>query len=232
MITEKKIDFLKSISLCEEMTDKDVINFSQHCLLKRCPKRNIIFLEQDPGNMFYIIYDGKIKITKISNEGNEVILSILGPGDFFGEMSLLDNHRRNANAIALEDVELFTISRNEFLDLLHNNTAFTFNLLKTFAIRLRTTDIRVKSFFLDDAQQKALIMLFDMSEKMGIVKNGDMVLKDMPSQTDLANLTGISRETLSRIIKKFEMNNIIKRDGKNIIIPDYRDFVEKFINEE
>ncbi len=228
----KKIDFLRSISLCDDMNEQEIRNIAEHCQLKKFSKKNMIFLEQDPGNMFYIIYNGKIKITKLNTDGNEVILSILGTGDYFGEMSLLDHNRRNANAVALEDIELLTIPRNEFLDVLHKNNAFTFNLLKTFAIRLRTTDVRVKSFFLDDAQQKALMMLYDLSEKMGVQKGNDMVLKEMPNQTDLANLTGISRETLSRIVKKFEMNDIIIRDGKDIIIPDYKDFVDKFINEE
>ncbi|MFO7809996.1 MAG: Crp/Fnr family transcriptional regulator, partial [Candidatus Delongbacteria bacterium] len=220
-----KIDFLRSISLCDDMDTGEIRHLSEHCLIKKFSKRNIVFLEQDLGNMFYIIHTGKIKITKISSEGNEVVLSILGPGDFFGEMSLLDHNRRNANAIALEDLKLFTMARNEFLDVLHKNTAFTFNLLKTFAVRLRSTDIRVKSFFLDDAQQKALMMLHDMSEKMGIKAGENMILRDMPNQTDLANLTGISRETLSRIIKKFEMNELITRDGKKIIIRNYKDFV-------
>jgi CRP-like cAMP-binding protein len=232
MNEQMKKEFLRSISLCSDMNDAEVKSLAEHCQLKKFSKRNIVFMEQDPGNMFYIIYSGKIKITKLNNDGDEVILSILGPGDYFGEMSLLDHNKRNANAIALDDIELITIPRNEFLDVLHKNTAFTFNLLKTFAIRLRTTDIRVKSFFLDDAQQKAMMMLYDMSEKMGIVRGRDMVLKEMPNQTDIANLTGISRETLSRIIKKFEMNNIILRDGKDIIIPDYKDFVDRFINEE
>jgi CRP/FNR family transcriptional regulator, cyclic AMP receptor protein len=228
----KKIEYLRSISLCENMNADEIRNLSDHCLLKKFAKKNIIFMEQDPGNMFYIILSGKIKVSKINSDGNEVILSILGQGDFFGEMSLLDHNKRNANAVALEDLELLTIERTEFLDVLHKNTAFTFNLLKTFAIRLRTTDIRVKSFFLDDAQQKVLMMLYDMSEKMGISNGKSMTLKDMPNQTDLANLTGISRETLSRIIKKFEMNKIIERDGKDIIICDYKDFTDKFINEE
>ncbi|MBU4485947.1 MAG: Crp/Fnr family transcriptional regulator [Candidatus Delongbacteria bacterium] len=232
MEEQSKIEFLRSISLCEAMNETEIKSIAEHCQLKKFAKKNIIFMEQDPGNMFYIIYGGKIKITKLNNDGNEVILSILSTGDFFGEMSLLDHNKRNANAIALDDIELLTIVRNEFLEVLHKNTAFTFNLLKTFAIRLRTTDIRVKSFFLDDAQQKVLMMLYDMSEKMGITKGKGMFLEEMPNQTDLANLTGISRETLSRIIKKFEMNEIIKRNGKDIIIPDYRDFVERFINEE
>ncbi len=228
----KKIEFLKSISLCESMNDTEIKNIAEHCQIKKFTKKNIVFMEQDPGNMFYIIYSGKVKITKLNNDGNEVILSILGTGDFFGEMSLLDHNKRNANAIALEDIEFFTIARNEFLDVLHNNTAFTFNLLKTFAIRLRSADIRVKSFFLDDAQQKVLMMLYDLCEKMGVAKGNGMLLEEMPNQTDLANLTGISRETLSRIIKKFEMNDIIKREGKDILIPDYKDFIERFINEE
>jgi len=232
MEEDKKIEFLKSISLCESMNDAEIANIGEHCQLKKFTKRNIVFMEQDPGNMFYIILNGKIKITKLNNEGNEVILSILGTGDFFGEMSLLDHNKRNANAIALEDIELLTIARNEFLEVLHKNTTFTFNLLKTFAIRLRSADIRVKSFFLDDAQQKVLMMLYDLSEKMGVPKGSGMLLEEMPNQTDLANLTGISRETLSRIIKKFEMNEIITRDGKDIIISDYKDFVDRFINEE
>jgi CRP/FNR family transcriptional regulator, cyclic AMP receptor protein len=232
MEEDKKIEFLRSISLCGSMSDAEITNIAEHCQLKKFTKRNIVFMEQDPGNMFYIIYNGKIKITKLNNDGNEVILSILGTGDFFGEMSLLDQYKRNANAIALEDIELLTIDRNEFLDVLHKNTTFTFNLLKTFAIRLRSTDIRVKSFFLDDAQQKVLMMLYDLSEKLGTAKGKGMLLKDMPNQTDLANLTGISRETLSRIIKKFEMNEIITREGKDILITDYKDFVERFINEE
>ncbi|HXK50159.1 MAG TPA: Crp/Fnr family transcriptional regulator [Clostridiales bacterium] len=232
MDEKDKIEFLRSISLCQDMNEKEITDIAAHCQLKKFSKKNIVFLEQDPGNMFYIIYSGKIKITKLNNDGDEVILSILGQGDYFGEMSLLDNNKRNANAIALDDLELLTIVRNEFLEVLHSNTNFTFNLLKTFAIRLRTTDIRVKSFFLDDAQQKVLMMLYDMSEKMGVRKGSHMVLKDMPVQTDLANLTGISRETLSRISKKFEMNELIVRDGKDIIIPDYNEFVSRFINED
>jgi len=232
MDDKDKIEFLRSISLCQDMNEKEITDIASHCQLKKFSKKNIVFLEQDSGNMFYVIFSGKIKITKLNNDGDEVILSILGQGDFFGEMSLLDHNKRNANAIALDDLELLTIVRNEFLEALHSNTTFTFNLLKTFAIRLRTTDIRVKSFFLDDAQQKALMMLYDMSEKMGVMKGSHMVLKDLPNQTDLANLTGISRETLSRISKKFEMNEIIIRDGKDIIIPDYNEFVARFINEE
>ncbi len=232
MDEKAKKEFLRSISLCSDMNDNEISNLAEHCQIRKFIKKNIIFMEQDPGNMFYIICSGKIKITKLNNDGDEVVLSILGPGDYFGEMSLLDHNKRNANAVALDDIELLTIPRSEFLDVLHKNTAFTFNLLKTFAIRLRTTDIRVKSFFLDDAQQKALMMLYDLSEKIGKPRGNDMLLKDMPNQTDIANLTGISRETLSRIIKKFELNSIIVRDGKDIIIPDYKDFVDRFINEE
>ena len=232
MDDNNKNQFLKSISLCENMTDEDIKAIAEHCRIKSFKKKNVIFLEDDSGSMLYLINSGRVKITKLNEEGNEVILTILGDGDYFGEMSLLDDHDRNANAIAMDDVELLTVTKNEFVNLLINNPTLSLNLLKTFAIRLRVTDIRMKSFFLDDAQKKVIITLYNLAEKMGVLIERDMLIKEVPNQTDLANLTGISRETLSRIINKFEINNIIERQNKNIKILSYRDFVQRFIDND
>ena len=232
MDDNNKIEFLKSISLCGNMTKDDIKAISDHCRIKSFKKKNVIFLEGDPGSMLYLINTGRIKITKLNEEGNEVILTILGDGDFFGEMSLLDDQDRNANAIAMDDVELLTITKNEFVNLIRNNPTLSLNLLKTFVIRLRVTDIRMKSFFLDDAQKKVMITLYNLAEKMGIVDGKDIIIEEVPNQTDLANLTGISRETLSRVINKFEMNNIIERKNKNIKILLYKDFVQRFIGND
>lgn len=227
-----KQEFLRSISLCENMNDSEIKAIAEHCRVKKYKKKNVIFLESDPGNMLYLIYSGRLKITKLNEEGNEVILTILGDGDYFGEMSLLDDHDRNANAIAMDDVELLTITKNEFVNLLIHNPTLSLNLLKTFAIRLRVTDIRMKSFFLDDAQKKVIITLHNLAEKMGKLDGKDMIIQEVPNQTDLANMTGISRETLSRIINKFEINNIIERQNKDIKILHYYDFVQRFIDND
>ena len=232
MDENNKQEFLRSISLCENMNDDEIKAIAEHCRIKSYKKKNVIFLESDPGNMLYLIYSGRIKITKLNEEGNEVILTILGDGDYFGEMSLLDDHDRNANAIAMDDVELLTVTKNEFVNLLIHNSTLSLNLLKTFAIRLRVTDIRMKSFFLDDAQKKVIITLYNLAEKMGIPDGNNIIIEEVPNQTDLANLTGISRETLSRIINKFEINKIIERQGKNIKILRYHDFVQRFIDND
>ena len=232
MDDNNKNQFLKSISLCENMTDEDIKAIAEHCRIKSFKKKNVIFLEDDSGSMLYLINSGRVKITKLNEEGNEVILTILGDGDFFGEMSLLDDQDRNANAIAMDDVELLTVTKNEFVNLIRNNPTLSLNLLKTFVIRLRVTDIRMKSFFLDDAQKKVIITLHNLAEKMGITAGKDIIIEEVPNQTDLANMTGISRETLSRIINKFEINNIIERQNKDIKILSYRDFVQRFIDND
>ena len=232
MDKKNKNEFLGSISLCENMTDEDIKAIAEHCRIKSYKKKNVIFLESDPGNMLYLICSGRVKITKLNEEGNEVILTILGDGDFFGEMSLLDDQDRNANAIAMDDVELLTVTKNEFVNLIRNNPTLSLNLLKTFAIRLRVTDTRMKSFFLDDAQKKVIITLYNLAENMGVAEGKDIIIEEVPNQTDLANLTGISRETLSRIINKFEINNIIERRNKNIRILSYSDFVQRFIDND
>ncbi|MBN2788688.1 MAG: Crp/Fnr family transcriptional regulator [Candidatus Delongbacteria bacterium] len=232
MDDKRKQEFLKSISLCENMNDNDIQTISEHCRIKSYKKKNVIFLESDQGSMLYLIYSGRVKITKLNEEGNEVILTILGDGDYFGEMSLLDDQDRNANAIAMDDVELLTITKNEFVNLIITNPTLSLNLLKTFAIRLRVTDIRMKSFFLDDAQKKVIITLHNLAENMGIRDGDDIIIVEVPNQTDLANMTGISRETLSRIINKFEINNIIERQNKNFKILKYKEFVQRFIDND
>ncbi|NOR45814.1 MAG: cyclic nucleotide-binding domain-containing protein [Candidatus Delongbacteria bacterium] len=232
MDNNSKNIFLRSISLCDNMNDEEIKAIAEHCRIKSYKKKNVIFLESDPGNMLYLISSGRVKITKLNEEGNEVILTILSDGDYFGEMSLLDDQDRNANAIAMDDVELLTITKNEFVNLLIHNSTLSLNLLKTFAIRLRVTDIRMKSFFLDDAQKKVIITLHNLAEKMGVSDGKDVIIQEVPNQTDLANMTGISRETLSRIINKFEMNKIIGRSGKDIKILQYNDFVQRFIDND
>ena len=94
MIMKKKIEFLKTITLCEDFSKDNIRRLAEMSNVKTFKKRTTIFMQSEPGEIFYIIVEGLIKITKIDQQGNEVIFAILSPGDFFGEMSIIDGDLR------------------------------------------------------------------------------------------------------------------------------------------
>lgn len=226
---EEKVDFLKKIDLCDGLSEKEIKDVSNRAVIKKFPKKNTIFLESEEGNMFYIIYSGNVKISKIDEDGNEVIFTVLDRGDFFGEMSIIDGSERSANAISIEEVELLTLDKADFKDILKNYNIFSYNLLKIFAERIRATDALIKGLFLDTAEKRVMHTIHTLSKKVGQLADDEMTIPDFLNQTDLASLSGTSRETLSRTMKKFEKLGIIKKQNKNIIIPNYRKFENTFI---
>jgi CRP-like cAMP-binding protein len=222
---DKKVDFLKTITLCEDFSKDNLNKLAKSSNVRSFKKRTTIFMQSEPGEIFYIIVEGLIKITKIDQQGNEVIFAILSPGDFFGEMSIIDGDLRSANAISLTDVTLFTYPKKTFYGFIKDNFEFALNIMKTFAMRIRNNDSSIKSMYLDSAQKRILVTFNTFIRKNGELKDGRMVLPDSVNQADLARLCGTSRETFSRTLKKLEVNGFLERGNKMLIIPDYRKFV-------
>ena len=95
------------------------------------PKDTVVFFENEEGDFFFMILEGRIKVTILGDDGREIILSVLGPGDFFGEMALLDNEPRSATAIAIEETELLSLHRTDFQTALAENTEITTALIRS-----------------------------------------------------------------------------------------------------
>jgi CRP/FNR family cyclic AMP-dependent transcriptional regulator len=146
-----EIDILKSIPLFSELNDRDLDKITQVASRQRYHKDNLILIEEEVGSTMFVILSGRVKISRVSDDGREVILSILSEGDFFGEMSLLDGQTRSANVTATEISELLVIRREEFLQLLRDFPQIAINLLKELAQRIRKGDEHIKSLSLQDA---------------------------------------------------------------------------------
>lgn len=227
-----KIEFLRSLELFNNICKAELEQLATVCFNERFKKKSYIFFERDSGHKFYMIQEGKIKITKTDAEGNEVILAILCEGEAFGEMSLIDGLMRNANAVAMEDVSLLTLSDKDFFNLIIKNSTFALNLLKILTLRLRITDYAIKGLFLDDVLKRVIICLYNLAKQMGKVEGHAIIINDMPSQSDFASLAGTTRETLSRTLKKIESDGIIIKEEKRIVIPDFEKFTETYIYNE
>lgn len=218
------IDILKNIPLFSELSEKDLEKILQVGNRQHYHKENLILIEEEIGSSMFVILDGRVKISRISDDGREVILAIMSEGDFFGEMSLLDGHTRSANVTAIDDSELLVIRREEFLQMLHDYPQIAINLLKELAQRIRKGDEHIKSLSLQDARGRVANTLLRIAEDYGVLRRGQVEINELPLQQDLANMAGTSRETISRVIKTLIQQGYLKKERGNIIIIDYEKF--------
>ena len=222
------IQELKMIPLFSELDDKALEDISRMSVRQKYKKDNMVLIEEEIGSTMFIILRGRVKISRISDEGREVILSILVDGDFFGEMSILDGQTRSANAVTLEDSELMLIQRENFLRILRDYPQVAINLLKELAHRLRRSDEQIKSLSLQNAMGKVASTILRIADDSGIIKQGQVEIPQLPPQQDLANMAGTSRETISRVIKSLGQLGYVKKEGSKLIILDYDKFREDF----
>ena len=223
-----KIDLLRSVSLFWDLSDKELGYISDKMVSRTFDSGSYIFLEDSNGEQCFFVVEGSVKVTRLSKDGKEVILAMMGLGDFFGEMSLLDGRSRSANIIALEKTEVLTLNREDFLEVLQNYPNISIQLIKEMALRLRKSDRHIVSLSLSDAEKRIALCIIRFADEKGTIKNGRVNIKKIPIQQDIANMAGTSRETVSRAMKILEDESFITRDGKNLTILDYKKFIKEF----
>ena len=188
----------------------------------------MIILEEEYGDLVFVVQSGTIKITRVNDEGKEVILALLGPGEIFGELAILDGEARSANALAQENCQLLAINKEDFLDILKHNFSVSFNLMCELAKRLRKSDQQIEALSLSDAEHRIGVSLLNLAEDMGVIRKGQVTIQNLPFQQDIANMAGTSRETVSRVLKILENKSMISKVGHTLVIPDYAFFKQIF----
>jgi len=223
-----KTDHLRNIPIFTALSDSDLNRIASKMVSRDYEKGQMILLEESTGETFFIITSGTVKVTRLSDDGREVILALLGENDFFGEMSLLDGEGRSANIVANEDAEVMTLSRRDFLEYLETYPKIAIALLEELAVRIRKSDQQIKSLSLSDSEQRIGITLIRLAEEGGTIKRGDVTVQNLPYQQDIANMAGTSRETVSRTLKLLEDKKLVKRNGSDITIFNFNTFRQSF----
>jgi CRP-like cAMP-binding protein len=223
-----KTDHLRNVPIFTDLSDSDLNRIASKMVSRDYEKGQMILLEESTGETFFIITSGTVKVTRLSDDGREVILALLGGSDFFGEMSLLDGKGRSANIVANEDAEVMTLSRRDFLECLETYPKIAIALLEELAVRLRKSDQQIESLSLSDSEQRIGITLIRLAEERGTIKRGDVTVQNLPYQQDIANMAGTSRETVSRTLKLLEDKKLVKRNGGDITIFNFNTFRQSF----
>ncbi len=186
---------------------------SAHALTRAFPKNTVVITEGDRSDSLYIILSGKVKFYVSDEQGKEIILSEAGPGEYFGEISL-DDGPRSASVMTLEPTRFSIVPKEDFRSFLVRSPEFAFNLIGKLIHRVRELTENVKSLALMDVYGRVAHMLVDLAED----DNGQLVIADKPTQQDMANRIGASREMISKILKDLEAGGYIIVDSKRIVI--------------
>jgi CRP/FNR family transcriptional regulator, cyclic AMP receptor protein len=215
-------ELLRSVPIFSELTEADFSSLAKVANRRRYPKDSVVFFENEQGDFFFMILEGRIKVTILGDDGREVILSLLGSGDFFGEMALLDNEPRSATAIAVEDSELLSLHRNDFQSVLTDNRSITVGLIKVLTARLRRANHQISTLALLDVYGRVARVIVDMAREEGRrLKDGRIAFRRATHQ-EIANRIGTTRETVTRMLKDLERQGMIHIEGREIIVqPDF-----------
>jgi CRP/FNR family transcriptional regulator, cyclic AMP receptor protein len=218
------LSLVRMIPIFAELNENELKKIADIGISRKYSKNSIVFLEEEAGAALFIIISGKVKVVRTDDEGKEVILSILGSGEFFGEMALLDGLPRSATVVSTEESELFMIHRREFLQLIESSPQVVVSLLRELTRRLRKADEQIKSLSLKDAVGRVANVIIQLADDSGMIKKGQVVIQDFPLQQDLANMAGTSRETISRTIHQFIREGYLEQRGNSLIITNYEKF--------
>jgi CRP/FNR family transcriptional regulator, cyclic AMP receptor protein len=217
---DKKSAFLKNVPLFAGLVDIEVLALADVAMVRRVPTDTIILLAEEEGDTLFVIANGRVKVTVMSEDGREVILSILKDGDFFGEMSLLDGKPRSASVISTDSTELVILRRVDFLSHLTRFPEMASKMLATLAERLRRTNRQVESLALLNVYGRIAGTLLQLADDQGTSSEKGLTIAERPIHQEIANMAGTTRETVSRVLNDLERRGYLARDGRSIIIQD------------
>lgn len=183
-------------------------------------KGGILFKEGDEGEHVYVIHEGKLKLGTSSGDGRENLLSILGPGEMFGELSLFDPGPRTSTATAVTDAKLFSLSHEKLIPWLKGNPEVSLHLLTRLAQRLRRTNEAVGDLVFSDVPGRVAKALIDLGTRFGKQSSEGLFVHHDLTQEELAQLVGASRETVNKALADFAGRGWLKLDGRAVLITD------------
>lgn len=208
------LTLLRNLPLFTGVDDSALLGISHVARLRKAPRNSTIVRSGDATDSVYVLVSGSAKVCNSDADGREVILTLLGPGEFFGEMGLIDDSPRSADVIAEESCELIAIAKKDFERCLALSSDLALNIMKNLVRRLRLADRKIESLALMDVYGRVAKLLLDFSED----ESGERVVRRKLTKQDMAKMIGASREMVSRVMKDLETSGYIRVETGRIVL--------------
>ena len=207
---------LKSVPMFSGFSQDQLRALGAMIMRRGAPRGSTVMREGDAADCLYVVVTGRLKVLMGEADGKETILSIIGAGEFFGEMSLIDDNPRSATVTAIEPCELLAITRRDFRRCLVENSDLAMAVMRVLVRRLREADRKIGSLAMLDVYGRVARLLLDMSESV----NGQRVVTKRISKQDIAKMIGASREMVHKVMKDLQVSGYIEVQGSTIVLRD------------
>ena len=210
--------FLKQIKLFSDLPDEEIRQMEQVTRMESVKRRQFIYLPGDPASTVLLLKSGRVKLSRVNEDGKELTLAILEPGEIFGEMEVLEGMPRDTVAEALDDVSICVMQRSDFEAMLKKDPNTSIRLTKLIGLRLKKIESRIEDLVFKDVPARLAHLLIGLSKEFGVQENGQTRLNVKLSHQELANLIGSTRETVTATLGEFKKRGWIAFDGRRLVI--------------
>lgn len=203
------ISLIRQVPLFKNLSEDQINRISGICNRKSYKAGTVLFREKEPGDVFYIVASGSVKIYTSNASGEEKILSVFGAGDNFGELSLIDGLPRSASAQVVEDSVLLSLKGDEFMRLLHAFPDMSLAIMKELCRRLRETNDHVYDLTFVDARTRVLKNLITFANKNGVRNGNTIQIKIALNYDEISRMAGVTKSVLMEVIRDLERIRIL-----------------------
>src|SRR5215470_7601408 len=218
MEPDKETSYFKQVSIFTDLPEEDIRALTSVAKRRTFRTGEVIFHREDPGQVLYMIKEGKVKICIISPDGQELSLAVLGKGEYFGEFALLDGLPRSTDAVALEKVECYALQRSDFQNAILKNPKIAILIMEALTKRLRNTDQMVEDLIFLDVYGRVAKKLLELAEAHGVKTDDGIRIDVRLTQQELASMVGASRESVNKVMGYFTDKDFISTDKHRITL--------------
>ncbi|MBP6637678.1 MAG: Crp/Fnr family transcriptional regulator, partial [Sulfuritalea sp.] len=206
---------LRALPIFETLDDECLRPLMQVAMLRSIPRHTVVLNAGDSTDNIYFVLSGALKVQVSDEDGREVILSKLGPGELFGEMGVLDDHPRSATVLAVEPSQVVVMGKADFKQCLVDNPDVSLFIMRNLTKRLRMADRNIESLALLDVYGRVARLLLESADDV----DGRKVVTQKLTKQDIGKMIGASREMVSRVMRDLSAQGLIEeRDGQLILL--------------
>lgn len=221
MSEKSKLWYLENFSLINELCDKDKSFIDAHTQMKTAKKGQFIYFPEEPSSSIFFLKEGSIKIGSYSDDGKEIIRTILKPGEIFGELSLAGEDKRSDFAQALNnEVKICAMDLKDMEKMMETNPKLSIKVTKLIGLRLRKTERKLQDLVFKDVRSRIIDFLVDLAKEDGSPVGKETMIKHNLTHQDIANLTATTRQTVTTILNELREKDLIYMERKKFLIRD------------
>ncbi|MFN8006789.1 MAG: Crp/Fnr family transcriptional regulator [Terriglobia bacterium] len=215
-----KLWYIERLNLFKGIQQRDKEELVRISLMEKKPKGSFVYLPSDPANSVFLLKEGHVRISRITEDGREITLTMLSPGEIFGEVALVDDSPRDHVAQAIDEVLLCEFKKRDFESFVQSRPDLAFRIIKLIGLRFRTMETRVVDLICKDVTTRVCELLMSLADKERKSSEASKDQKIRLTHQDIASLVGVSRQTTTETLDRIKSKGFIDLGHRSIVIKD------------